>query len=105
MNIKSVGSKRVIYLKGEININTGAEMKKAIIGQFSEADCVVLSFKDVVYMNSSGLRDIIESFKESQKLKKQIILCEMPADIGEMFSFTGLNKVFTIFDTEAEALG
>ncbi len=105
MNVKVVGDKRVVYLHGEINVTTGTMMKEKISELFNESNIIVLSFKEVVYMNSSGLRDIIEAFKNGQKQQKQLILCEMPADIKEMFMFTGLGKVFQIFDTEAEALG
>ena len=56
-------------------------------------------------MNSSGLREIIDLFKTANKNKKEVSLCDMNSDIREMFSFTGLDKVFKIYDTEAQALG
>ncbi len=56
-------------------------------------------------MNSSGLREIIDLFKTASKNKKEVSLCDMNSDIREMFSFTGLDKVFKIYDTEAAAIG
>lgn len=105
MNIKSVNGKNVVYLEGEINAETGAAVKADINALLDKGSAVVLSFKSVVYMNSSGLREIIDLFKTANKNKKEISLCDMNADIREMFSFTGLDKVFKIFDTEAQALG
>ena len=105
MNIKSVNGKSVAYLEGEINAETGAAVKEEINALLDKGGAVVLSFKCVVYMNSSGLREIIDLFKSANKNKKEISLCEMNADIREMFSFTGLDKVFKIHDTEAQALG
>ena len=64
-----------------------------------------MSFKSVVYMNSSGLREIIDLFKTASKNKKEVSICDMNSDIREMFSFTGLDKVFKIYDTEAAAIG
>jgi anti-sigma B factor antagonist len=71
---------------------------------FDNVPLVVISFKSVIYMNSSGLREIIDLLKKANKSKKELRLCDMSKDIREMFSFTGLDKVFKIFDTETQAL-
>lgn len=105
MNIKNVNGKNVAYLEGEINAQTGAQVKAEINTLLDKGNAVVLSFKSVVYMNSSGLREIIDLFKNASKNKKEVSLCDMNSDIREMFSFTGLDKVFKIYDTEASAIG
>lgn len=105
MNIKNVNGKNVVYLEGEINAQTGAQVKAEINTLLDKGNAVVLSFKSVVYMNSSGLREIIDLFKTASKNKKEVSLCDMNSDIREMFSFTGLDKVFKIYDTEAAAIG
>ena len=105
MNIINVNGKNVAYLEGEINAQTGAQVKAEINTLLDKGNAVVLSFKSVVYMNSSGLREIIDLFKTASKNKKEVSLCDMNSDIREMFSFTGLDKVFKIYDTEAAAIG
>lgn len=105
MNIKNVNGKDVAYLEGEINAQTGAQVKAEINKLLDKGNVVILSFKSVVYMNSSGLREIIDLFKTASKNKKEVSLCDMNSDIREMFSFTGLDKVFKIYDTEAAAIG
>ena len=105
MNIKNVNGKDVAYLEGEINAQTGAQVKAEINKLLDKGNVVILSFKSVVYMNSFGLREIIDLFKTASKNKKEVSLCDMNSDIREMFSFTGLDKVFKIYDTEAAAIG
>lgn len=105
MNVKNVNGKNVACLEGEINAQTGAQVKAEINTLLNKGDSVILSFKSVVYMNSSGLREIIDLFKTASKNKKEVSLCDMNSDIREMFSFTGLDKVFKIYDTEAAAIG
>lgn len=104
MVTESKNGKQVVYLSGEINAKTGGEYKEAITGMFSSANTFVMSFKDVVYLNSSGLREIIDLLKNANKVKKEIRLCDMSKDIREMFSFTGLDKVFKIYDSQKAAL-
>ena len=96
--------KRIIDFKGEINAKTGAEYKEMVVKLFNNADAFIISMKDVVYLNSSGLREIIDLLKQATKAKKELRLCDMSKDIREMFSFTGLEKVFKIFDTQAQAM-
>lgn len=104
METVSKNGKTVIYLKGEINAQTGSVVKQSVLSAFATTPAAVLSFKGVVYMNSSGLREIIDLLKNANKEKKELRLCEMSADIREMFSFTGLDKVFKIYDTEGQAV-
>lgn len=103
-DIQEKNGKTIVYLKGEINAQTGLELKNKILEIFKTKDFAALSFKGVVYMNSSGLREIIDLLKQSRKDKKELVLCEMSKDIREMFAFTGLDKVFKIYDSESAAL-
>ncbi|WP_265820591.1 STAS domain-containing protein [Geovibrio ferrireducens] len=104
-DVQGKNGKQVVYIKGEVNAQTGGELKKKVLDMFASNNAAVLSFKGVVYMNSSGLREIIDLLKNANKMKKELGLCEMSADIREMFAFTGLDKVFKIYETEAQALG
>lgn len=105
LDVKEKNGKSLVYVKGEVNAQTGSELKNDILKLFETAPVVVISFKAVMYMNSSGLREIIDLLKKANKSKKELRLCDMSKDIREMFSFTGLDRVFKIFDTEAQALG
>jgi anti-sigma B factor antagonist len=104
MKVTEKNGKKVITLEGEINASSGMSYKEGITALFNDSNTFVLSFKDVVYMNSSGLREIIDLLKQSNKVKKELRLTEMSKDIREMFSFTGLDKVFKIYNTMNEAL-
>ncbi|MGE4318293.1 MAG: STAS domain-containing protein [Deferribacterales bacterium] len=104
-DVQDNGGKKVVFVKGEVNAQTGGELKKGILDLFNSTSAVIISFKGVVYMNSSGLREIIDLLKSTNKIKKDLKLCEMSSDIREMFTFTGLDKVFKIYETQAQALG
>ena len=97
--------KQFITLSGEINAQIGAELKTFAVKLFDTADVLVFSFNNVVYLNSSGLREIIDLQKSASKAKKELRLCSMSKDIREMFAFTGLERVFKIYDTQEAALG
>lgn len=102
--VKDAGTAFVVYLKGEVNAQTGLELKNSVLELFKKSNDVILSFKGVMYMNSSGLREIIDLLKRSKKDNKNLKLCDMSNDIKEMFSFTGLDKVFKIYPDENQAM-
>jgi len=104
-DVQDKSGKKVIGVKGEVNAQTGGELKNFVLGLFDQAPVLVLNFGGVAYMNSSGLREIIDLLKNANKQKKELRLCAMSSDIREMFAFTGLDKVFKIYDTESQALG
>lgn len=103
-DVKEVGGVTVVYLKGEVNAQSGLELKNKVLEIFKKVGTVILSFKGVMYMNSSGLREIIDLLKRSKKENKSLRLCDMSNDIKEMFAFTGLDKVFKIYSDESQAL-
>ncbi|MCX8083393.1 MAG: STAS domain-containing protein [Calditerrivibrio sp.] len=103
-DVKETGNATIVYLKGEVNAQTGLDMKNKVLEIFKKSSTVVLSFKGVMYMNSSGLREIIDLLKRSKKENKNLRLCDMTDDIKEMFAFTGLDKVFKIYSDESQAL-
>jgi anti-sigma B factor antagonist len=104
MDIESKNGKQVVTLQGEINGASGLDYKQEISKLFDSSTVVVVSFKGVVYLNSSGLREMIDLLKIANKSKIDLRLCDMSKDIREMFSFTGLEKVFKIYNTSSEAL-
>ena len=104
MNIKESSKGFIIYPTGDIDIKSSPMLKSKVL-ELADRGSVVLSLKHVHYINSSGLREIVDLFKILKESDKELRLCEMSVDMKELFSFTGLSKVFKIFDTEKDALG
>ena len=52
-----------IFPVHEIDSFNGEELKVYIEGISGEVDSVVINFSDITYLNSSGLRELIQLFK------------------------------------------
>lgn len=94
----------VVYLGTEVNADTMIENKGDIFRLISTNNIVIINFSRVMYVNSSGLREIIDIHKQAVAQRKQVYLCNISKDVMELFTFTGLDSVFKIFDNEAAAL-
>ena len=57
---------------------------------------ILISFKDVIYIDSSGLATLIELYQKVKKWQGDIILVDMEKVIRGVFELSRLDKIFTI---------
>jgi len=102
---KQKGGVMVCRVKGEIDIDTVPELK----GKFREiveSKCrkVLLDFSGVKYIDSLGMVSLIGLSKDLKIFGGAVFLSNLSPKISSIFSITGLEKVFKIYETEEEAL-
>ncbi|MFC1804696.1 STAS domain-containing protein [Candidatus Omnitrophota bacterium] len=107
MQIKECNERGIVILEitGEVNIDTIAELKK-IFDKLLEGKpaAVLLNLKGLDYIDSSGLACLIEFTRALKGKRREVLLCELSSKIRSIFAITKLDKVFKLFDTQAEAL-
>src|ERR1700716_3416885 len=59
---------------------------------------ILLNFGNVEYLSSAALAKLITLNKKLQQVGGRLILCNIDAQIKEVFEITKLNRLFTIFD-------
>lgn len=92
-----------IFPVHEIDSFNGEELKLYIDGVSGEIDGVVINFSDITYLNSSGLRELIQLFKILKEKDKSLIFSNVSDDIYKIFVHTNLNRLFTIVRDDEEA--
>ena len=92
-----------IFPVHEIDSFNGEELKVYIEGISGEVDSVVINFSDITYLNSSGLRELIQLFKVLKEKDKSLIFSNVSDDIDKIFVHTNLNMLFTIVGDDEEA--
>lgn len=65
---------------------------------------LLLNFKDVRFMSSSVLGRLVHLNKKCKGDKTRLVLCNISAEIMEVFKITRLNKVFDIYESEDAGL-
>jgi len=68
----------------------------------SKADIVLINFKDVTFMDSSGLGAVVLAIKTVQGAGTHIYVCSLNNQLNMLFELSGLNKVIEIFRDEEE---
>jgi anti-sigma B factor antagonist len=97
----------VVTAKGRIDSATVETLARAL-ASVKEAGRykIVLNMKDVTFISSAGLGELINTQKTCKHLKRgELVLAEVPPRIKEAMDLAGLKPLFKIFDTEVDAVG
>ena len=107
MNIK-IDQKNNVWvcrMNGEIDINTAPQIKKVFDKILSEKrEKILINFKEVSYIDSSGLATLVEMLKNIRSYGGKLKLSNLSTKIRSLFEITKLEKLFDISNDEEEAL-
>ncbi len=65
-------------------------------------EIIVVDFKDVTFMDSSGLGILVKTLKLTQSLDVKLLLCSFNDQIKLLFELTGMDRVFEIYERREE---
>jgi anti-sigma B factor antagonist len=95
----------VISLAGEVDLYTAPEFKQQlleVIGQGGKQ--VIVDFSDTTFIDSTTLGVLVGGVKRLRTNDGQLSLVCSDRNITKIFEITGLDRVFTIHPTRAEAV-
>ena len=69
-----------------------------------DIDCILLNFRDLTYMNSSGIGLLVTTLIHLGRQEKKLIAVELRDHFRQIFELTKLNEAIHLYDTEEEAL-
>ncbi len=95
----------VVELHGEIN-GMAEEALNSAYTQAEEisSDGVLLNFKDVEYINSTGIALIVGLLAQARKAHRKLAVCGLSEHYQEIFRITRLSDFMQIYEDERSAL-
>ena len=106
INERREGDVTVLDLKGRVRAggNTVALHKSIRTLIHEEKILVLLNLAGVTFMDSCGLGELVASHVTLQKCGGELKLLHLTESLRELMSATNLLDVFSIYETESEAL-
>ena len=95
----------VISLSGEVDLYTAPEFKQQlleVVGQGGKE--VVVDFSETTFIDSTTLGVLVGGVKRLRQNGGQLALVSTDRNITKIFEITGLDRVFAIPNTRAEAV-
>lgn len=104
-NVEFGGKKfQTLYPINELDSYNGEELKKYVEDNVSASDSVIINFSKVSYLNSSGLRELIQILKMMKEKGKTFFLTCVNEEIMKIFVSTNLNRLFSIYGSNEDAM-
>ena len=103
---RPIGSVTVLDIVGKLAMDRSAQHLKDKINSLisQERTHIVLNLKDVPYIDSSGLGQLVASYGSVMKTGGALKLVNVNARNHDLLSITRLVTVFESFDSETEAV-
>ncbi|BFM40929.1 STAS domain-containing protein [Synechocystis sp. LKSZ1] len=67
-----------------------------------KVDIIIVDFKDVTFMDSSGLGSLVQALKITREAGVKLLLCSFNEQIKMLFELTGMERVFEVFTGREE---
>ncbi|MCK5450923.1 MAG: STAS domain-containing protein [Candidatus Omnitrophica bacterium] len=84
-------------VKGDIDITSSPDVKKYFDTALTDKNTrIVISLKEVEYVDSSGLATLVEVLKRIRTLSGQMKLSDLSEKVKSLFEITKLDRLFDI---------
>ena len=95
----------VIALTGEIDLYTAPEFKQQLLDVVGQgAKSVVVDLTETTFIDSTTLGVLVGGVKRLRETGGQLSIVSSDRNITKIFEITGLNRVFPLHATRAQAL-
>lgn len=103
---KEINGIKIIRMVGQVRISTQNDFKDILDDLIKERKgrTAIINMDGVIYMNSTGLGIVIDTYKRFKENNGRLILCNLLPEILNLFEITRLNKFIEIYNSESEAL-
>jgi len=105
LRVESHQNVDVLRIAGRLDLVSSSTLKDAIRQQLSDRrSFLVVNLEKVDFINSSGLGALISALKDVRLSNGRLVLCLLSPYVDEIFTITGLKKVFDAYETQDEAV-
>ncbi len=105
ITVKKDSDITIVYPVGRIDTSTAKNFEEGIMKVIQDSQQVIISFSNISYISSAGLRVILVAGKKISSMKGQLVLTEMSEKIHDVFKMSGFDKILKIYPTFSEARG
>lgn len=105
IKIKELKGRKVIAVTGDIDMYTSPRLRTELMNLVQKKiPVLVIDFKDVSYIDSSGIATFVEGLKGMKSYSGSLRLSHIPNGIMEIFRFSKLDRVFDIYKKTEDAV-
>ena len=105
VQVRNLDKITILDSTGDVDLYSSPTLREALLAQIvPEGPSVLVNMAGVTYIDSSGIATLVEGLQLSRQTKTRFGLFELRPNARSVLELARLNKVFTIFESEAEAV-
>ncbi|MFW5899833.1 MAG: STAS domain-containing protein [Desulfovermiculus sp.] len=109
MQVESIQSDQavVITVTGRLDTTTASDFETNCFELISSKahNGIVIDLQALEYMSSAGLRSILSLGKKVKAQGKGLVFCSLQGMVKEVFDVSGFTSIFSVYESQEEALG
>ncbi|MCB0060901.1 MAG: STAS domain-containing protein [Caldilineaceae bacterium] len=94
----------MIDLHGRLDAHQSKAVDNALIDHIEEGSQTIVNLRGVHFIDSTGLAILVRAVKRHREQSGELLLCELQQPVQIILELTKLERVFSIYPTEAAAL-
>lgn len=101
-----IDDKLIVTFVGELDHHSAEEARVKIDDRIERDNIkkVIMDFKEVTFMDSSGIGVVIGRFKKMKNRDGEICIVNINRRVDKVFKLSGLYKIITVYNDVNEAL-
>ncbi len=104
--VSEQGQVTLVQVQGRVDSMTANQLGEALTKEIDGGSInVVLDLSSVDYMSSAGLREIVTALKKAKRATGDLRLAQPSDRVREVLEMAGLDTIFRIYTSQAEAVG
>ena len=106
IDVRNVGDVTIVDFNGRLAAGVGDEVLPRIIDEILDHGTkkILLNLSQMDYIDSNGLGEIVQSYKNAQRNQASLRLLKPQDRVAKSLRLTNLLPLFTVYETEDEAL-
>lgn len=106
LKFNKINDKLVVTLVGELDHHSAEEVRVKIDDRIERDNIkkVIMDFKEVTFMDSSGIGVVIGRLKKVQNRGGKVCITNVNKRVDKVFTLSGLYKIITVYNNVDEAL-
>jgi anti-sigma B factor antagonist len=105
VHLRTLDDVLIIDCSGDIDMYSSPKLRDALMKEIkANGPSVLVNMSDVPYIDSSGIATLVEGLQLTRQTKTRFGLFGLHPNARSVLELARLHKVFTLFDTESDAL-
>ena len=99
------GQMVILKINGRLDSTNSSELDITISNLVNQNEkAILVNCQYLEYVSSAGLRVFLKGLKSVNAIQGKFLICSLKDSIKEIFDISGFTGIFTIYDSQDEAL-